>query len=239
MPSIIKSSSNEKYKWIKKIISKGPRSGYFVIEGYRATKQAIENGKKPEIIVGSSDEELIEFRVTPELFKKLSAHKSPQGVLSIFKIEGNKFQVADKYLVLDRVSDPGNLGSILRTALAFDYRDVILTKGSVSIYNQKVIRSSLSAVLSMNIKENVEIGDLKELLNGKFSVAASLKDSVNFRSIDYPENVSIIIGNEANGISDEVLDLASRNVIIPMSQSMESLNAAIATAILLEYFYNM
>ncbi len=239
MSNKITSSSNEKYKWIKKVVSKGPSTGYFVIEGLRAIQQALDNGKKPEIVVGTFDDDVIDIMVTPELFKKISGVKNPQGILAVFEIEKKVFVDRAKYLVLDGISDPGNLGSILRTALAFDYTDVILTKGSVSIYNPKVIRSSLSAIISMNIYEGVKTDELKQMLDGKYVVAAALENSVNFRSIEYPKDVSIIIGNEANGITDEVLSMVDDAVMIPMSGAMESLNAAIASAILLEYFYNV
>ncbi len=239
MNSIITSKSNEKFKQVSKLIRKGPSSGYFVIEGFRALKQALENGLKPEVVVGTVDEDVVDLRVSAELFKKLTDVKNPQGILGVFAIEKKEIVLADKYLILDRISDPGNLGSILRTALAFDYSDVILMQGSVSVYNPKVLRSSLSAVMSMNVYENVDIPELKRIIHGKYCVAAALRDSVNYRSISYPANVSLVIGNEANGVCEEILDMVNDVVKIPISSKMESLNAAIASAILLEYFYNI
>ncbi len=239
MTKLIQSKSNETYKRIAKIVKKGPSSGFFVIEGVRAIEQALSNGASAEIIVGTHDDSQIDYQLSPELFHKLSSVKTPQGILGIFNIPKKDFKEASKYLILDRISDPGNLGTILRTALAFDYTNVLLTKGSVSVYNPKVIRSSLSSVLSMNIVENVSEEELKDILKERFTIAAALKNSVDFRKETYQGDVSIIIGNEANGISDNVLALADRVVHIPMSQSMESLNAAVASAILLEYFYNI
>ncbi len=239
MSKRIESKANETYKWIAKIIKKGPHSGYFVVEGRRAVDQALLNGAKAEIIVGTEENEILDYTISPTLFHKLSAVKNPQGILGVFQIPTQAVQQASKYLVLDRISDPGNLGTILRTALAFDYTNVLLTKGSVSIYNPKVIRSSLSSVLSMNITENVSEEELEKILKDRFTIAAELKNSVNFRSEKYSQDVSIIIGNEANGISSNILALADRLVHIPMSHSMESLNAAVASAILLEYFYNI
>ncbi len=240
MKKCIVSKENKKYKWIKKIIKKSSKSEYFLIEGRRAIEQAIENGFEPVDIVGTDiKDETLTFILDYKLFDEISGVVASQQIIGIFKKRICKLFDAKKYLVLDRISDPGNLGTILRTALAFGYNSIILTSGSVSVYNPKVIRSSLSAILELNIYENVDIAEVKDILSDKYVVSASLNNANNYRDIDYPKNVSIIIGNEANGICDELLEFSTQKIYIPMSNKMESLNAAVASGILLEYFYTL
>ncbi len=170
-----------------------------------------------------------------DLFEKICETETPQGVLCVVKIfNNNSSTLSDNVLILDGVSEPGNMGTILRTADAMGFNDVFITKGSADIYNSKVIRSTMGAIFRLNFhcEENLEfINTLNEkeykIISAALKNAISLEDTTAF-----PKN-AIVIGNEANGISREILDASDIITKIDMAGSAESLNAAVAAGIIM------
>jgi len=138
-------------------------------------------------------------------------------------------------MLLENLRDPGNLGTIIRTAEAAGVSGVILSKESVDIYNPKVIRSTMGAVYRVPfLYADDFMALLKELRNKDVRLlAAHLKGQKTFDRADYSGKVGILIGNEANGLSEEAAELANEKVLIPMAGSVESLNAAVAAALLM------
>ena len=179
------------------------------------------------------------------VFDAMAETVTPQGVLAIVEMpEYSLEQMIEKagtLLVLEDLQDPGNLGTMLRTAEAAGVAGVILSKKSVDVYNPKVIRSTMGAVYRVPF---LYVEDFKGLLcNLKEQkvrlLAAHLQGTKSFDKADYRGKVGILIGNEANGLSDEVSDLTEEKVIIPMAGNVESLNAAVAGALLMyEAFRN-
>ena len=140
-----------------------------------------------------------------------------------------------KLLILEDTADPGNLGTIMRTAEAAGVTGVIMSKGTVDIFNPKVVRSTMGSIFRLPF---AYVEDLKEVIkelkkSGISFYATHLKGEKSYKAIKYSDRSAILIGNEARGLSDEVADLADIYVIIPMQGKVESLNAAVAAALMM------
>ena len=177
--------------------------------------------------------------VADEVFAAMAETVTPQGVLAIVKMPeyslDEMLATAGTLMLLENLRDPGNLGTIIRTAEAAGVSGVILSKESVDIYNPKVIRSTMGAVYRVPFLYVEDfVGLLQELREKEVRLlAAHLKGQKNFDKADYSGKVGILIGNEANGLSDEAAELANEKVLISMAGSVESLNAAVAAALLM------
>ena len=186
--------------------------------------------------------------ISDALFKKISDTVTPQGILAIVKRKHyeltdilsrkvKKDGLPDKQMImiLDDLRDPGNLGTIIRTCEAAGVSGIILSKESVDIYNPKVVRSTMGAILRVPFYESEDLKeDIKKIKQENFKLyAAHLGGKKLYNEVKKDGAYGFIIGNEANGISDEVAALADELVIIPMYGNVESLNAAIAASILM------
>ena len=255
--NFIQSNQNNTIKEIKALHLKKNRDaqGLYFIEGIRFVSDAIDNGQTiVKVIISDKLEslngggQLIE-RVTaacddcslvPEkLFKEISDTQTPQGILAVLKKSEFVFDTVirqgNSVVILDSLQDPGNVGTIIRTADAAGVSAVILTKGSVDLFSPKVIRSTMGSVFHIPIFEglfiNEAIGLLKEA--GYKVIASHLDGKNNYYDEDLIGKSAIIVGNEANGISNETAELADRLVKIPMPGKAESLNASVAASIMI------
>ena len=167
---------------------------------------------------------------------KLSTTKSPQPYIGICNfIQNNHLYEKDFILLLDNINDPGNLGTIIRTAHAFGVKDIIL-KG-VDIYNPKIVRSTQGAIFNINIVNNVNlIETVTKLKNDGFKIIGSLlKDSIDYNKVEIKDKkLVLILGNESHGINQDLINLLDYKVYIPIK--FESLNVAIACGILLSKY---
>ena len=179
--------------------------------------------------------------VKDDVFKKISDTQNPQGVIALVKQpEYDLTKLLNKnpkgrYIVLNRLQDPGNLGTILRTAEAAGIAGIIMDRECVDIFSPKVVRSTMGAILRVPF---VYTDDLKDSIRkmrraGIKCYAAHLKGTIDFREGDYSGGTAFFIGNEGNGLSDEISDMADELVYIPMEGQAESLNAAVAAALLM------
>lgn len=185
--------------------------------------------------------------VSDAVFKTVSETISPQGVVAIVEmpeyglLEKDFFNQAYnkngkiKLLILEDTADPGNLGTIMRTAEAAGVTGVIMSKGTVDISNPKVVRSTMGSIFRLPF---AYVEDLKETIKelktqGISFYATHLKGEKSYKAIKYSDRSAILIGNEARGLSDEVADLADTYVLIPMQGKVESLNAAVAAALMM------
>ena len=137
-------------------------------------------------------------------------------------------------MILDDIQDPGNMGTILRTADSLNFKQIIISKGSSDVYNPKVVRSTMGAIFRIKIVESDDLVKLmKEFKKHKIKVVTtSLQTDKSMYDISY-DKTAIVIGNEANGVRDEIQNLADERVKIPMPGKTESLNASVATAVVL------
>lgn len=254
---MITSAQNRIIKDIKALSKKKDRvkSGLFIAEGLRFVESAIEAGAHIEYIVYSTSvfrttegkiliDELLRHaeinvvEVDEKLMAELSDTQSPQGILAIVHQPKSTWSdlIKDKGLIviLDRIQDPGNLGTILRTSDAAGATGLVLLKGTVDLYNPKVLRSTMGSIFSIPVIEGVEWDEAcSKLKESGFVIAATaLENSVEYDSVDYRGATALVIGNEANGISDAIFTDADFRVKIPIVGSAESLNAGVAASIM-------
>ena len=170
--------------------------------------------------------------------EKLSEDKTSPGVYGVFKMKAadmDRLYGARKLIVLEDIQDPGNIGAIMRTALAFGYRDIVVSGKCADIYSPKVLRSSMTASVKLNVCRVEDIPQLVKQLSAKgFStVATCLENSKELGSEKINLPVAVLIGNEGNGLSAETIDASTHRVKIPMSGEIESLNAAVSAGVMM------
>lgn len=207
--------------------------GLFLAEGLKMTVECQKSGLEIERIFLSESYTggLEGVRVSDEVFKYLSDEKTPQGVLCRVKIPERKLVPPEEScLLLDGVSDPGNMGAIIRTANAAGYRRLYLAD-CTDPYSPKSVRASMSGIFFTELYLGSRAEILSVLENTPL-IAADM-DGENAFSFTPPEKFALAIGNEANGISDEVFARAERRVRIPMESTQESLNAAVSAGVLM------
>jgi TrmH family RNA methyltransferase len=253
----IQSSQNNVIKDVKALHLRKNRDaeGLYFVEGIRFVKEAVENRQdivraiisdKLEGLNGGK--ELIESvtavcddccLVSEKVFGEISDTQTPQGILAVLKKKefdfGETMQQGNSVVVLDCLQDPGNLGTIIRTADAADISAVILTKGCVDLYSPKVLRSTMGSVFHMPVFEGMNINEIIPALKslGYKVFASYLEGANNYFHEDLTGKSAVIIGNEANGVSNETIKSADKLVKIPMPGRAESLNASIAASIMI------
>lgn len=242
----ITSASNPRYKAIKALSQKKERlkRGEFTVEGIKSVKDAINAGAKIDrIVVSASFYNNIDFeypknihilKTDDYLFERLCDTETPQGIMAVIKIEKNddfKLDLSKDYVYCDNVKDPGNLGTIIRTADAAGLGGVLLSQGCVDLYNPKTVRSSMGSFFAIDIVRNADIKKYSE--SGFSLIAGALNEkTVDYREADYSKPCIIVVGNEANGVSEDVLSLCT-SVKIPIRGGAESLNVSVAAGILI------
>ena len=179
--------------------------------------------------------------VADSVFKKMSDTVTPQGIITV--LEDKKLNVSDflnneertTILVLEGLQDPGNIGTIIRTAEAAGVSFILADKNTVDNHSSKVIRSTMGSIFRVPVIYTDDLnGEINKLKEKGFSVyAAHLRGDKTYREIEYSDNSIILIGNEGNGLSDEISELADVLVKIPMKGKVESLNAAVAAALMM------
>lgn len=247
---VITSKDNEVIKNIRKLKEKKYRdeTGSFIIEGIKIVEEAIEeNADINKIVVCNELTETLPQELlnkikkydvvftSQNIFKLLSDVTNPQGILAVVNKNKNAsidFS-EDFYLILDNIQDPGNMGTILRTADSINLKQIIVAKGSADCYNPKVVRSTMGAIFRVKVFECDLAQTIDELKKHKIKILATdLNTNSNIYDTDY-ERTAVVIGNEANGVSQEILNLADERIKIPMLGRTESLNAGVATGIIL------
>ena len=252
---VITSKDNEIVKNIKKLKEKKYRdqTGQYIIEGIKLVKEAIEEKANIQKIVLCEDcendgtiEKALMYEiakydciyVSKKVFETITDVNTPQGILAIIKRKAlNEQEISykeDLIVVLDGIQDPGNLGTILRTVDSVGLSQIVLSEKTADPYNPKVVRSTMGAIFRLNIiQSNNIIEDLKKIKKNRFKLlATSLENSESIYNIDLNKK-AIIIGNEANGVSKEVFNIVDEKTKIPMLGKTESLNAAVATGVIL------
>ena len=251
---VITSKDNEIIKNIKKLKDKKFREQEhkYIIEGTKLIEEAVKESAKINTVVVCEDcvkNEEIDSKllyevakynciyVSERVFSLLTDVKNPQGILAVIEKEAEKEQIdynEDLIVVLDKVQDPGNLGTILRTVDSIGLKQIIVAEGSGDIFNPKVVRSTMGAIFRVKVKISQDIQKtIAEIKKHKFKVVStSLATDKSIYDVKY-EKCAIIIGNEANGVSKELQDASDELVKIPMLGNTESLNASVATGIVL------
>lgn len=250
---LITSKDNETIKHIRKLKEKKYRDEFneYIVEGVKLINEAIEEkcDIKTIIVCDNCNKEAINTNsmyeiakhnclyVDEKVFNTITEVKNPQGILAVIGKEKENKEIdykQDVIIVLDDIQDPGNLGTILRTIDSAGLNQVVLSKKSGDVYNSKVIRSTMGAIFRVNVIESDNLVEtIKTIKKHKYEVVStSLDTNQSIYDLEY-RKTAIIIGNEANGVSKEVQEISDKKVKIPMLGKTESLNASVATGIVL------
>ena len=235
---VITSPSNSKVKYWSSLLQKKYRDaeGVYLVEGEHLVLEAIRKNLVVEII--ACEDYKINYLgdiyyVTYDILKKISKVETPQKVMAV--IRKKEFSIiGNKVLVLDRVQDPGNLGTIIRSAVAFNIDTIILSEDSVDLYNEKVIRSTEGMLFNINVLRKDLKSFIPKLKEDNYKIVGTrLTSGMKVKDYIFPKRVALVMGNEGNGISSEVLSLCDDFVYIPMNETCESLNVGVAASILM------
>lgn len=241
-------------KTIKHIISLQQRKyrqkfGEYTVEGIRGVTDLGKKGFLRAILIRESKRSELEplvqkdfsissvYVVQDPIFDKIEHSVNGQGILGIAKKcinELHSFIVEDGlYVALDGVQDPGNLGTIIRTAVAAGAKGIFLLKGTVDPYNEKCVRSTMSALCNIPIFEDITLSEFYDFIkdNTIKTYVTSLENAKPYHTISYAKRTMVILGNEGNGVSKEIIEMCDQAITIPMYGDIESLNVSIAAAL--------
>lgn len=232
------SIENKKIKNIKKLYTKKYRDEYneFLIEGEHLVLEAYKKGILKELILEEGTDFKLDIEtsyVTSSVLKYISELSNPSKIMGICKKIEEK-EIGKKLVILDGVQDPGNLGTIIRSSVAFNINTIILSKTCVDLYNSKVLRATQGMIFNINIIER----DLEEIIpklkeNNYKVYGTKVNGGKSLKNIEKADKFAIIMGNEGNGVKPEILDMCSDYIYIDMNKSCESLNVGVATSIIL------
>ncbi|CAM3947136.1 TrmH family RNA methyltransferase [Mesobacillus thioparans] len=243
----IQSDKNPQVKQWKKLKTRKERdkTGMFLVEGFHLVEEALTRIDDVEEIILSEKTELppgLDYGsvpvtvVTDDISKQLADTETTQGIFAVCKQHEQTQTTGKTYLLIDSVQDPGNLGTMIRTADAAGIDAVIVGKGSVDMYNPKVLRSAQGSHFHLPVLS----GDLHEWIN-KLNAESipvygtALENGVVYTEAGSPEAFALLVGNEGNGVHKDLLEKTTQNLYIPIFGQSESLNVAVAAGILLYY----
>lgn len=235
---MITSVNNEQIKEIAKLKEKKYRDSenLFLVEGSHLVEEAYKNKLLKKAIMVSDFEFLLDIEkiiVTKEIMKKLSDTSSPARIIGVVEKKKDA-KLGNKLLLLDGIQDPGNLGTIIRSSVAFGFDTIVASTETVDLYNPKVIRSTQGMLFNTNII----VRDLEEFIlsikkNDYIVLGTKVKGGIDINDIEVHKKFALIIGNEGNGISDKIIKLCDEYLYISMKKKCESLNAGVAASILM------
>ena len=234
---LITSLSNETVKELVKLKDKKYRdiNDIFFVEGKDLCDIAYENGLLREIYILDGYDNIYDgipvTYVSENVMKKISDMASISEYFGVCskKVENN---IGDKILILDDIQDPGNLGTIIRSAVAFNFDTIVLSTGTVDLYNPKVVRSTKGMLFNINIitrELNTYLNELEDYI----IYGTDVKDGINIKEETMPSKIAIVIGNEGRGISEEVRNHCNKFIYINMNDKCESLNAGVSASIIM------
>ncbi len=235
---VITSLDNKRIKNLSKLLVKKYRDeeNKFLVEGEHLVEEAYKAGVLLEVVQTDDYNGLFDVEttyVTYDVIRKLSNTQNPQKVIGVCKKLDEK-EIGSKIVILEDLQDPGNLGTIIRSSVAFNVDTIVLSSNTVDVYNDKVLRSSEGMLFHINIVKR-EIGTfIDELHEGGYVVYGTKVDGgTNLKDVTKVEKMAIVMGNEGAGVKDTTLDKCDSYLYIPMNSKCESLNVGVATSIIL------
>ncbi|CAM3314926.1 TrmH family RNA methyltransferase [Vagococcus fessus] len=247
----ITSTKNAYIKELKKLDKKKYRdeTNRYIVEGEHLVQEAIKAGASIESVLYTETGQTLfeamskvvstveeEYIVTEEVMKTLSSVPAPQGIMAVVRKEKEEeIPKSGTFLLLDGVQDPGNVGTMIRTADAAGIKTVILGEGTTDIYNAKVLRSMQGSHFHVTVRQAVlteVIAEMKETNIPVYGTELN-PEAVSYRTVEKTSEFALVMGNEGQGVSEEVLALTDKKLYIPIVGQAESLNVAIAAGILM------
>lgn len=249
----IRSAKNARIKEIKKLHKKKYREEMkeYLLEGFHLLEEAVDaQAKVKEIFVtergnkewGSwlaAHDELPVCLVSDEVMDTVSDLPTPQGIMAVMEMERADLQeFSGGWLVLDNVQDPGNVGTMIRTADAFGLSGVLLGKGTADIYSTKVLRSMQGSNYHLPVLQEDLVQAIPKMKKNGFAVYGTElnEEAYQLNEVEPAQNYAVIMGNEGQGVSKEILALTDKNIYIPINGNAESLNVGVAAGIMLYHF---
>ncbi|MFK2824581.1 RNA methyltransferase [Bacillus sp. B190/17] len=245
----IQSVKNPQVKQWKKLLTKKERekTGQYMLEGFHLVETALHYKDEIVELIISEEAELpphwnvddIEMTmVTPEIARALSDTEAGQGVFAICrKQEFSEVLEGRTYLLIDAVQDPGNIGTMIRTADAAGLDGVILGSGCADLYNSKVLRSAQGSHFHLPIVQRPLLEVIHQLKEQGIPVfGTSLQEASDYREAEVMDAFALLVGNEGSGVDEDLLSVTDSNVFIPIYGRSESLNVAVAAGVLLYHF---
>ncbi len=235
---VITSLENKKVKEVVKLQSKKYRdlTNTFIVETNHLVEEAQKCGIVKELFL--VEDEFVDrddtYFITKDIMKKISSMESPSNILAVCEKSNSKEIIGNKILLLDGIQDPGNLGTIIRSSVAFGVTTIILSPDTVDLYNPKVIRSSEGMfchinVITMDLEEAINIIKTKNII----VYGTDVVDGEDVSEVNDKTSYALIMGNEGNGVKENIKSLCDKNLYIPMKDTCESLNVGVACSILL------
>ncbi len=236
---VIASKDNKKIKEYRKLNQKKYRDKYkmYLIEGEHLVKEAYKKGYLKEIILEENEKTDINLNtiyVTKDVLKSISLLDEPYNIIGVCNYLKEDEKLGSRLLILDNIQDPGNLGTIIRSATAFNIDTIVLSNDTVDLYNSKVLRAAQGMNYNINIiRRNLKqfIVDIKN--DGYKILGTDVEKGINIKNVSYYLKYAIIMGNEGKGVSKDIKKLCDENIYINMNSKCESLNVAVAASIIL------
>lgn len=233
---MIESINNEKIKKYTKLLQKKYRdeTGLYIVSTDHLVKEALKKDIVIEtfLLNGSENKYGKVTYVTEPVMRKLTNLKTLPNVVAIVK-KVEKETIQGNVIMLDGLQDPGNVGTIIRSAVAFNFKTIIVGKNTVDIYNEKVLRASEGMIYNINIIKKDLIDIIMDLKLKGYKIIGTKVDNGKLINDIIGEKYAFIVGNEGNGISEDLLNLCDDYIYIPMNKKCESLNVAIASSIIM------
>lgn len=240
---VITSTDNAKVQEVAKLADKKYRKFYqsYVIEGERLVRDAIFHGAQVQnIFVSESVVEELDFPnaivVSDRVFAKMSGTVNSQGVLAVAKIpQAELVEPQGNCLILDNLQDPGNIGTLIRTAVACGFTDIYAVN-CADLYSPKVVRSAMSAHFCLNLHQTDDIAKVFDVASKNVILACDMGGR-NIFDCKFDGNVALVLGNEGNGLSAYSRANANDTICLPMANNFESLNVAVAGSVIMYQIY--
>ncbi|MEG2769556.1 MAG: RNA methyltransferase [Oscillospiraceae bacterium] len=254
MTDIITSRENDKIKALCALVQSSTarqKSGKFVAEGIKLCRDLVQYCTPVEVYFTKSVQEKypevedfceVSYGISDSVAKKISDVQTPQGLFCVFDMPCEKpiekVEANTRILVLDTLQDPSNVGAALRSAVAFGFDTAVLSCDTADVYSPKALRSAMSSTLKLKVYRVDDLADEIQRLEkiNVMCLAARLENSCDMREVSPTGALAVVIGSEGGGISETVANACQKSVRIPISQSMQSLNAAVAAGILLYHY---
>lgn len=249
---IIKSKDNFRIREFKKLKEKKYRiqRKEFIIEGLRFVREAINskfsiseiflsenfiNEKKESLLKEFCQVKCPVYFIADNLLKDMSYTENPQGIIAVVKNKELNIENHEGFYILtDKIQDPGNMGTIIRSAHASGALGIITTKGTVDVYNEKTLRATMGSIFYIPVIEDEDLQKVQSLKQKGFKViSTSLNSHISFYKVDLKGKIIIAVGNEGSGLGEDISKISDIEVCIPMPGKCESLNVAAAASIMM------
>lgn len=236
---MITSVDNKRIKEVSKLNNRKYRKemGLFLVEGSHLVEEAYKHNLLTEVYSLDENDYPNNNVVSENVMRKISSLDTVPDIIGVCKIKEEK-ELGNKLLILDNIQDPGNLGTIIRSAVAFNVDTIVLSKDTVDLYNPKVIRATQGMIFNINIITRDLYSFVSKLKKENYKVySTNVVNGSEVKNIERCEKCAIIMGNEGNGVRKELQDISDANMYIKMNPLCESLNVGVATSIILYELY--